>query len=496
MSYYLIAPQITVAGFAVAVIMLDLFVKQKRLLPIVSVVGLLGGLGASIALWGQTETGFTNVLSVDRLAIFFSVIFCGAAALVVLASRDYVRNNFSRFEGEYYALIMLSVVGMMFLAAARDLIAIYVSLELVGISLYILAAFGRDGKSSEAGLKYLLLGGVASAVLIYGMAVVFGITGQTSLAGIYQAVAAAGLGLDNGMLLLGVVFIIAGFGFKIASIPFQMWVPDVYEGAPTTVTAFLSVASKAAGFVVLIRIFLEAFGQDLAIVSGWAMIFAVLAVLSMTIGNVAAIVQTNIKRMLGYSSIAQAGYLMVGLAAVSKTIGAGVTDPEVLFGPTGLLFYIGCYGFANLGVFIAVIAISNKIKSDSIADYAGIGHRAPVIALAMSICLVSLIGLPPAAGFLAKFYLFNTAVHHGLTWLVVIAVLNTAISAYYYFRVVKVAWFGTSTSQEAVPSGWGLRFALGISVAGVLVLFFYPSGVLDIARSAAEAVSGIALSAP
>jgi len=187
---------------------------------------------------------------------------------------------------------------------------------------------------------------------------------------------------------------------------------------------------------------------------------------------------------------------MVGLAAVSMTMGAGVTDPEVLFGPTGLLFYIGCYAFANMGVFIAVIAISNKIKSDSIADYAGIGHRAPVIALAMSLCLISLTGLPPAAGFLAKFYLFNTAVHQGLTWLVVIAVLNTAISAYYYFRVIKVTWFGTSTSKEAIPSGWGLRFALGIAVMGVLVLFFYPSGILDVARSAAEAVSGIPLSSP
>ncbi|RLC91697.1 MAG: NADH-quinone oxidoreductase subunit N [Chloroflexi bacterium] len=486
-DYYLIAPQIIVAGFAVAVILLDLVLPRKGVLAGVSIIGLLGALAVTVALWGRPEnenTLFNGMLRIDELAVFFGFLFCGVAVLVILASRDYV-SKFARFQGEYYALILLSVAGMMMMAAARNLITIYVSLELVSMSLYALAAFLKDRKSSEAGLKYLLLGGIASAVLVYGMALIFGISGETGLDGIYNYLVAEGLGLDNGLLLLAVVFLIAGLGFKIATIPFQMWVPDVYEGAPTPVTAYLSVASKAVGFVVILRVFLVGFA-DPALVPDWAMIFAVLAAISMTLGNVVAIAQSNIKRMLGYSSIAQAGYLMVGLAAVTRVEEVG--DPA-LFGPTGLLFFIGCYALANLGVFIAVIAITNKINSDEIKDFTGIGLRAPLVALAMTLCLVSLTGLPPTAGFLAKFYLFNAAVQHGLAWLVVIAVINTAISAYYYFRVVKVTWFGMPASQEGVPSSWALRGALAIACVGVLVLFFYPSGVLDIARDAAQAVA-------
>lgn len=486
-SYSLLTPEIIVAAFAAAVILLDLIVREKALLAALSVVGLLASLGVSVTMWGrENNTLFDGMLKVDQLAIFFNFLFCGVATLVILASRDYV-SRFSRFQGEFYALILLSVIGMMFMAASRDLIAIYVALELTSISLYALTAFLKDAKSSEAGLKYLLLGAIASAVLLFGMALTFGVSGETSLEGIYEAV--KGLSFDNSALLLGVVFLIGGFGFKIATVPMQMWVPDVYEGAPTPVTAYLSVASKAAGFVVILRVFLEAFGGD-QIISDWAMIFAVLAAISMTVGNVVAIAQTNIKRMLGYSSIAQAGYLMVGVAAVTRT--AGLDDP-VVFGPTGLIFFIGCYALANLGVFFAVIAITNKIDSDEIEDFSGMGHRAPLLSLALTLCLLSLTGLPPAAGFLAKFYLFNAAVHQGLAWLVVVGVLNTAISAYYYFRVVKVTWFGTPKSEESVPSGWALRLALVITCLGVLAIFFFPTLVIDVAKDAAQAVGATVL---
>ena len=486
-SYSLLTPEIIVAAFAAAVILLDLVVQEKALLAALSVVGLLASLGVSVALWGRDDnTLFNGMLAVDKLAIFFNFLFCGVAILVILASRDYV-PRFSRFQGEFYALILLSVIGMMFMAASRDLIAIYVALELTSISLYALTAFLKDAKSSEAGLKYLLLGAIASAVLLFGMALTFGVSGQTSLEGIYEAV--KGMSMDNPALLLGVIFLIGGFGFKIATVPFQMWVPDVYEGAPTPVTAYLSVASKAAGFVVILRVFLEAFGGD-QIISDWAMIFAVLAAISMTVGNVVAIAQTNIKRMLGYSSIAQAGYLMVGVAAVTKT--AEIDDPA-LFGPTGLLFFIGCYALANLGVFFAVIAITNKTNSDEIEDFSGMGRRAPLLSLALTLCLISLTGLPPAAGFLAKFYLFNAAVHQGLAWLVVVGVLNTAISAYYYFRVVKVTWFGIPKSEESVPSGWALRLALAITCLGVLAIFFFPTLVINVAMDAAQAVGATIL---
>jgi NADH-quinone oxidoreductase subunit N len=304
------------------------------------------------------------------------------------------------------------------------------------------------------------------------MALVFGLTGNTQLA---QVAAALKTAWGSPALVVAMVFLIAGFGFKIASVPFQMWVPDVYEGAPTPITAYLSVASKAAGFAIVLRVFLEALGGG---ISDWAMVFAVLAAISMTLGNVVAIAQNNIKRMLGYSSIAHAGYLMVGLAAVT---GAGRVED---FGPTGLLFFLASYTVANLGAFFAVIAISGKINSDLIPDYSGMGKRAPLISLVLTLCLVSLIGIPPTAGFLAKLYIFNAAVHHDLIWLVVIAVLNTAISAYYYLRVAKVMWLGTPASEEKVPSSWALRTALSLASLGVLVIFFLPAPLLQIAQRA------------
>lgn len=487
MNYYLLTPEICLAGAAIAIILLDLVVGRKGILLFVGIAALVASIVVSVALWGEQDNSlFNGMIKADEFAIFFKVLLSGAAILVLLASKDYV-SKFSRFQGEYYGLILLSVVGMMLMAASRDLITIYVSLELTSISLYALVGFLKDPKSSEAGLKYLLLGAVASAILLYGMALVFGITGETGLSEIASALPAGRI-WETPLLLMGLVFLIGGFGFKIATVPFQMWVPDVYEGAPTTITAYLSVASKAAGFAVVLRVFLEAFGGD--VLRDWAMIFAVLGAISMTLGNVIAISQTNIKRMLGYSSIAQAGYLMVGLAAVTRA--AEVNDPA-LFGPTGLIFFLGCYALANLGAFIAIIAITNKTKSDSIDDFTGMGSRAPVISLALTLCLVSLIGVPPTAGFLAKFYLFGAAVQHDLLWLVIIGVLNSVVSAYYYLRVVKVTWFGAPASEEGVPSSLALRIALAIACVGVLALFFYPSPLLDVARDAAQTVSGMVL---
>lgn len=484
MNYYLITPEIIIVGVALAVILLDLQVKQKGILAAISIAGLVASLTVSIIFWNEADNVlFGGMLRIDQLSVALNVLLCGATGLVILASRDYV-SKFDRFQGEYYALLLISVVGMMFMAASRDLIAIYVSLEATSISLYALTAFLKNRKSSEASLKYLILGAVASGILLFGMALTFGVTGETNIDGIRNALAGSGIGYaDNPALLLGIVFLIGGFAFKIASVPMQMWVPDVYEGAPTPVTAYLSVASKAVGFAVIMRVFLGAFGGDQ--LSDWAIIFAILSAITMTVGNVVAIQQTNIKRMLGYSSIAQAGYLMVGLAAVTEGPG---TD-AAMYGPTGVVFFMAAYALANLGVFFAVIAITNKINSDRISGFAGMGHRAPLLSLALTICLISLIGLPPAAGFLGKFYLFNAAVHQGLAWLVVIGVFNSAISAFYYFRVVKVTWFGTPQSEESVPSSWPLRAALIIACLGVLGLFFYPSPLLDAAQSVAGALT-------
>jgi len=332
----------------------------------------------------------------------------------------------------------------------------------------------------------LLLGAVASAVLLYGMALVFGFTGKTQLgeiAQVIQAMSPSAL-MSSPALILGIVLFIAGFGFKIAAVPFHMWVPDVYEGAPTPITAYLSVGSKAAGFAIILRVFYSAFGlPELTDIMDWGLIFAVLGAISMTLGNVVAIPQTNIKRMLGYSSIAQAGYIMVGLATVGVTSAA---DPADVLGRSGVLFFLASYALTNLGAFIAIIAISNKLDSDLIDDYSGMGRRAPLLALALTLCLISLIGMPPAAGFMAKFYIFSAAVQHNLLWLVVIAVLNSVISAYYYLRVVKVMWLGEPVSAEKVPSSGALRLALSLSCLGVLVLGIIPGFVMKLAETAAK----------
>lgn len=468
MNLYLLSPEISLLATAVVVILLDLFIGKKWILGWISVIGIIVSAIFAISLWGRTETSFGGALAVDYFSLFFHLIFLGVAALIILSSTEYARR-FIAFRAEYYALVLLATTGMMLLASTRELISIFIALELTGISLYVLTGFLKDPKSSEAGLKYLLLGAVASAVLLYGMAMVFGLTGTTYLDGIASAISANGL-LGSPALLMGIVFLVAGFGFKIATVPFQMWVPDVYEGAPTPVTAYLSVASKAAGFAIILRVFYEALGPASV---DWGMIFAVLAAITMTVGNVVAIAQKNIKRMLGYSSIAQAGYLMIGLAAVTTQASSA------------LIFFLACYALTNLGAFIAIIAISNKINSDEIADYSGMIRRAPLFALALGLCLISLTGIPPTAGFMAKVYIFSAGVNAELLWLVIIAVINSVISAYYYLRVVRVMFLKEPLSTERVHASGGLSIALSIACLGVLALGIYPWMLLRFAETAA-----------
>jgi len=491
----LFIPEIALAITAVLVIMLDLFVRQsvrKYVLPGVSLAGLIVACVFAVIMWGDNNPAlFNNMLAADNFAMFFKLLFAGTAFLVILASADYA-SKFERFQGEYYALILLSTLGMTLMAAATDLISLYVSLELTSISLYVLVGFLKDRKSTESALKYLLLGAIASAVLLYGMTLIFGTTGQTQLIYIVQSITSMGNNTPaaNPAVFMGIVLLIAGFGFKIAAVPFQMWVPDVYEGAPTTITAFLSVGSKAAGFAIIMRVFLTSFSAYPSMSHDWGIIFAALAVVSMIVGNIAAIPQTNIKRMLGYSSIAQAGYLMVGLAAAGVFTGLESSMPSgEIMAQKGVLFFLVSYALTNLGAFIAIIAISNKTNSDNIADFAGMGRRAPVLALALTLCLISLIGMPPAAGFMAKFYIFSLAVKNGLLWLVIIAAINSVISAYYYLRVVKVMWFSEAASPEKVPSSIAPKVALALCCLGVLLLGIIPGLVMKLAELASNMFS-------
>jgi NADH-quinone oxidoreductase subunit N len=478
----LFLPELSLVITAVAVILLDLFIQRKVLLTAVSIVGIATAAGFTIAMWGGSpQTTFSNMLAVDNFALFFKLLFLVIAALVILASVDYV-NKFARFHGEYHALLLLATLGMMLMAATIDLISVFVALELTAISCYVLVGFLKDKKSTEASLKYVLLGGVASAVLLYGMALIFGFTGKTQLIEIAQAVQGTLTEslLASPGLIFGLVLLVAGFGFKIAAVPFQMWVPDVYEGAPTPITLYLSVGSKVAGFAIILRVFFSAFGLPESLSIDWGLIFAILSAIGMTLGNILAIQQSNIKRMLAYSGIAHSGYIMIGLATV------GLSPAVDILGQSSILFYVVAFALADLAAFTAVIAISNKLGGDLIKDYAGMGKLSPILSLALTLSLISLIGLPPTAGFMAKFYIFSGAASNGLLWLVIIAVINSAISAYYYLRVVKIMWLGKPTGQGKAPSSAALRLALAISCLGIIIFGIAPAIIMKLAEIAAS----------
>ncbi len=492
---YLISPELSLASLALLLLLLDLVVSRKGFLAALAVVGLVVPLVLSVALWlGLDSTGpepvntgvLANTLLVDKFSLFFKFLVIGTVAVIFLMSGEYARK-FQRFQTEYYALVLLSATGMMLLASTIEMISIYISLELSALPLAALAAFRRDSRSSESGMKLLVLSGVSSALLLYGMVLVYGFTGSTMLSDV--AVKLDGVVFSGGQpfgsyaLLLGIVLMVAGFGFKITAAPFQMWAPDVYEGAPTPVTAFLSVASKAAGFAVVLRVFYVAFPAE-ALSLQWATVFAALAVLSMTVGNLVAIVQTNIKRMLAYSTIAHAGYLLIGVAAVAARAPAGSGDA----GPSGVLFYLGGFAVMNLAAFSAVIAISNRTGSDLIESLAGMGRRAPVLAGVLAFALVSLTGVPPTVGFMAKVYIFGAAVNAGLAWLAIVGVVNSVVSAYYYLRVVKAMYMSPALSDEPLAPEPPLRIALLGTAAAVLLFGIYPKWLLDLALTAAQAL--------
>ena len=489
---YLLSPEMSMAGLAAVLILVDLVLSKKSVLTAIAFVGLAIPLALSIVLWvdlndqavTQIDADFgteTVAFVVDKFSLFFKFLIVAIVALVVLASSEYA-DKFQRFRAEYFALILFSASGMMLLASTVELISIYVSLELTSLPLAALAAFLRDDKSAESGLKFLILSAISSAVLLYGMVLIYGFTGTTVLADIATQLGAIDLSADEAfganVLLFGVVLVIAGFGFKIASVPFQMWAPDVYEGAPTPITAFLSVASKAAGFAVILRVFYVAFDSEM-LSRDWAAVFAVLAILSMSFGNLVAILQTNIKRMLAYSTVAHAGYLMVGLSAVAARV------PEAIAGPSGVLFYVSGYAATNLAAFAAIIAISNRVGSDRIDAFAGMSRRAPFLAGVLGFALVSLIGIPPTVGFMAKIYIFGAAVNANLEWLALAGVINSVISAYYYLRVIKVMYLQAPEDESHVSSGgMPLKIAIFVAMAGTGFFGIYPTPLINAARTA------------
>ena len=497
---YLLSPEISLAAVAFLVVLADLVNGPKRLVPAVAIIGLAIPLFFTVLLWGEVagwwsllgpqageREGFSiptlfGTLAVDRFALFFKFLFIGSVGLVLMSSYGYV-ERFTERRGEFHVLIMLSAVGMMLMAAGTELITLYVALELSTLPLVALAAFGGDRRSSEAGLKYLVLGAIASAVLLYGMTLVFGFTGSTNLEAIAVAVGNVAGGTDDfgiPLLAVGIILMVAGFGFKIAAVPFQGWVPDVYEGSPLPVTAFLSVASKAAGFAVIMRVFFTAF-ESLEV--DWALLFAVIAAASMTIGNLVAIAQTNVKRMLAYSTIAHAGYMLVGLAAVASRTVDGVS-----IGSETLLFYLGGYAVTNLAAFFAIMAIMERTRSELIESFAGMSQRAPWLALALSIALLSLTGIPPTVGFMAKLFVFGAAIKADLAWLVALGAVNSVISAYFYLRVIRVMYLAEPKDHERSPRVIPLDISIAVTAVAVIALGVWPKALLEIADRAVQQI--------
>ncbi len=487
---FLISPELSVIVLAIIVVSLDLAVRRKGVVIAVAVIGLLVPMVAGVSVWSDirttgADTAFNGALVVDEFALYFKFLTVTVLALLFLSSSEYA-SRFHPFQAEFYGLLLLSSAGLMLLPAAGDLITVYISLELASLPVIALAAYNKTRlKSLEAGLKYLMLSAVSSAVLLYGFAFLYGATGTLQLVSFDPAIPAIGQMLMNGessipfggvAVMVGVVLVVAGFGFKLSIVPFQMWTPDVYEGAPTPVAAYLAVASKAAAFAVVLRVFYT--GLD-PVASDWSLLFAVLAAITMTVGNVIAIAQTNVKRLLGYSAIAQAGYLLMGVAAY---VGSG-PDPEL--GIEAVLFYLAGYAAMNMTAFFVVMAVTNRTGDETIDGLAGMGRRAPLLAALLGLALLSLTGIPPTVGFIGKLFLFNAAINADMLWLAVIGLLNSVLSAYYYLSVVRVMYLRESDNPIRITLPLYAWAALAVTSCAILVLGLWPGGLLEVARQAA-----------
>ena len=506
----LIAPEVIVCAAAVLSMLVDAFVRptQRWITGSIALVGLAFGAVASIFLWlngTTTSDAFNGMIVLDELRLSFTLVFLLVSALTLLISTVWVQNE-QLPAGEFHSLLLFATVGMMLMASGNDLVIIFLGLEILSIATYVMAGFRRtDVRSNESSLKYFILGSFSSAFLLYGIALVYGATsmaepgpggpitgivaGTTNIAEIASRINHAQY---PALLFAGAAMMLVGFGFKIATAPFHIWTPDVYEGAPTPVTAFMAAGPKAAGFASFIRVFV--FGLPFAVsassVAGgnihqaWVMTLVVMAILTMTIGNVVAIVQNNVKRMLAYSSIAHAGYALVGCVAA-----VAATDPlQRNKSITAVVFYLLTYAVMNIGAFAVVQLIARSgDRRTAVEDYRGIGFESPVLAFSLSLFMLSLLGMPLTAGFIGKIMVFGAAIDQQFYGLVIVGVLNTAISAYYYLRLIIVMFFGERTmawSAPAIPASVAL--ALVITVLGVLYLGIFPGRIINALQTRIE----------
>ena len=488
-----LTPQLVLAGTALLVLGIDALTPEARsntLLAGISAAGTL--LTAGVAAWFlSAETGdfqfvqFDGALVVDALSLFFAFVVGSVATLVVVASHDYIEGR--QHVTEFYTLVLLAATGMTLMASANSLVTVFISLELASIPSYVLVSYLKTDRGSvEAGLKYFLVGALSSAIMVYGISLVYASTGVLGL----QAIAESfGSGAEfAGVLGLGVVMLVGGFAFKTASVPFHFWAPEAYEGAPAPVSAFISSASKAAGFAVLFRVFTSAFRLDVvpAAIIDWPLLFAALAVVTMTLGNFAAATQENVKRMLAYSSVGHAGYVLIGLAALQS---GAPTENSFVLGAS--MMHLLVYGFMNTGAFLFVALVEYWGVGRTFEDYNGLAERAPVACVAMTVFMFSLAGLPVGGGFLSKYVLFAGAVQSGFAWLAAVAAVNSALSLFYYSRVVKAIWIEEPNGDldlEGQPTG--LYVAVLAAAVGTVVLLVAFDPVAQTANHAAGVLFG------
>jgi NADH-quinone oxidoreductase subunit N len=470
-EYIRILPEIVLSLFGMVIMVLDPLVDDRGTQKLLGLIALIGSVAAIAATLYQSQfpgLGFWGMVKVDAFSTFFHVLVTAIAAVVILSSLEYMQVQQIR-AGEYYGLILFGTVGMCLMSSAVELVLIFIALEISSISTYVLAGFRRRAAiSSEASLKYFLLGSFATAFFLYGVALMFGATGSTSISVIAQALRSGPVPV---LAYVGIAFMFVGLGFKVAAAPFHIWTPDVYEGAPAPVVGFMSTAPKAAAFAVLLRVMFESNAP------GRLWLVWVTAALSMTLGNVGALVQQNVKRLLAYSSIAHAGYLLVAFAALPNN------------GIPAAMFYTASYAAMNVGAFAVVSHLAGAgERYVSLDDYAGLGRRSPVLAATLTIFLLSLIGIPMTGGFFAKFYVFSAALQANLVGLTIIGVLNSAVGAYYYLRIIVVMYMREAREElPAIPVSPALGAAIGISIAATFYLGLLPGRVLEYAsRSAAE----------
>lgn len=476
-----ILPPLVVAAWATVLLLFDMIVSEHRqhVIGWLALIGLAGGALAMLAWPGAGGlVGFGGMVVADGFTVYANLIFLVGGALAVLIGLGFL-GRVGLQHSEFYVLLLFSISGMMLLAQTANLIILFLALELLSIPLYVLTGLARHRlDSEEAALKYFLLGVFSTGFLVYGIALTYAATGSTYLT---EIAASAQTGTANaGLLLAGAALALVGLGFKVAAAPFHMWIPDVYQGAPSIVTAFMSVGTKAAGFVIILRVFGTAFTEQAA---QWGLTFAVLAALTMIFGNLTAVAQTNIKRLLAYSSIAHAGYILMAL------VGFASTDPALRdFSMGGALFYLLAYAITNFGAWAVVMALEHADSTGlNVDDYAGLAARHPRLALAMAVFMLSLTGIPPTMGFVAKFFLFGAVVQAGFAWLTVIAVLTSAVSAYYYLRVVVVMFMRPGTPTPTLSGATNL--AIGLTALATLLFGLLPAPLMDWATRAVLAAA-------